>query len=150
MKEWRKDGQTPMWELPGCIGYTWGTEFYPRSEIKILADFDWNRYRELAANYGHHNRRLSVFLSTGPISIEVGTHANIGKIIDQLPTVTVYVVHSDYGLPDGEPRSDSAYIFFLADGAKRTDFLASITALRAALDKDFKSLTDKGQQYSRR
>ena len=145
MKEWDKDSQAPMWEFPGCIGYTWGTEFYPRSEIKILADFDWNRYRELAARYGRHTRRLSVLLPTGPLTIKFGAHANIGKIMDQLPTVTVYVVHSDYGLSDGAPGSDSAYIFFLADGVNREDLRASITVLRAALDRDFKLLSDRAQ-----
>ena len=145
MKEWDKDGQTPMWEFPGCIGYTWGTEFYPRSEIEILANFDWNRYRELAARYGRHTRRLSVLLPTGPLIIKFGARTNIGNIMDQLPMVTVYVVHSDYGLPDGAPGSDSAYIFFLADGVNRKDLCANITALRAALDRDFKLLSDRAQ-----
>jgi hypothetical protein len=141
MKDWDKDYETPLGEYPGCIGYTWDGEFYPFSEINLLEDFDWSAYRELAGHRGGDDRRLSVILPTGPLTIEFGVYADIAEIMDQLPMVTVYVVHSDSGLPDGARASGSGYVFFLAAGASLADLHTSITALRVALDKDLKLLS---------
>ena len=145
MKDWDKDYETPLGEYPGCIGYIWDREFYPGSEINLLEDFDWSAYRELAGDHGGNDRRLSVILPTGLLTIEFGAYADIAEIMDQLPTVTVYIVHSDSGLPDGAPGSGSGYVFFLAEGASLADLHTSITVLRAALDKDFELLSANAQ-----
>jgi hypothetical protein len=42
------DYETPIEEWPGYLGHTWDQELFSGPELRELAQFDWDTYRELA------------------------------------------------------------------------------------------------------
>jgi hypothetical protein len=80
---------------------------------------------------------MNLILPTGTIKIAFSTYDGIARILDQLPTIKVYL---DNGPPDGGPASGGTCLFLIADGTNDLDSQASITALAEALKSDLGEL----------
>jgi hypothetical protein len=134
MEIWdNEDRETPIEEYSGYLGLTWDGTFLTQPELRPLQDFDFRKYSELADDHGGE-RRLDVHLPSGPITILFNPYDDIAHILDQLPTIKVYL---DNGPPDAGPASGGTCVFFIADGVSETDLRASIAALATALNSDF-------------
>ena len=106
---------------------------FPGDELRQLAKFDWSAYRDLAPK---DNREISLDLASGRKLIKFDVYCDVAQLLDALPSIDV--VH-DSGLPDDGPASGSRYIFCLADGTNLEALEADLSALVAALQKDFGS-----------
>jgi hypothetical protein len=94
------------------------------------------KYSELVDEHGGE-RRLNIALPSGKITILFHVHDSIAHILDQLPTVNVYL---DNEPPDAGPASGGTCVFFIAAGVTDADVEVSIAALTTALKSDFASL----------
>ena len=71
------------------------------------------------------------------ITILFDAYDDITRILDQLPTIDVYV---DSGPPDAGPAAGGTYLFFAGESVRNVDLQASVVALATALKLDFASL----------
>jgi hypothetical protein len=90
-----EDRETPIENYPGYLGLTWDGTFLAQIELRPLQDFDIMKYSDLVDEHGGE-RRLDVSLPSGPIKISFNAYDDIAHILDQLPTVKVYL---DNGRP---------------------------------------------------
>jgi hypothetical protein len=137
MEIWDNDDrERPIETYPGYLGLTWDGDFHAQPELKPLHDFDLMQYSELVDDLGGE-RQLDIVLPSGPMAILFSAYDGIASLLDQLPTVKVYL---DNGPPDAGPASGGTCLFFIADGVSERDLEASIAALASALKSDFASL----------
>jgi hypothetical protein len=132
------DQETPIEEYPGFVGYTWDGEFRPGPELKVLGDFDWSTYWELADNY-ENPRRIVLSYTPKDIECTVGAYEDIAHLLDQIPSLTVMY---DNGPADAGPASGTGYVFFIADETSVETLVADMSRLRAGLDADFQELLE--------
>ena len=76
-------------------------------------------------------------LATASLTILFSAYDDAARILDQLPTVNVFL---DSGPPDAGPASGGTCVFFIADGVSGRELEASIIALATAVRSDFASL----------
>jgi len=130
------DYETPIEEYPGYRGLTYDGTFLAGTALQTLTTIDLLKYSELVDEHGG-DRRLDVALPSGDVSILFRAYDSIAEILDQLPTVKVYL---DNGPPDGGPASGGICYFFIADGVTETEPEASIAALATTIKTDLASL----------
>jgi hypothetical protein len=134
---WENDDyERPIETYPGYLGLMYDGSFLPEQELRPLEGFNLTRYSELVDEHGG-TRQLNLILPTGTIKIAFSAYDDIARILDQLPTIKVYL---DNGPPDGGPASGGTYLFFIADGTNDLDLEVSITALAEALKSDLGEL----------
>ena len=124
------DYETPIEEWPGYLGHTWDQELFAGPELRELAQFDWDAYRELAPT---DVREIALDLASGRKVIKFDVYSDIAELLDALPSIDV--TH-DSGPDDAGPASGSGYIFCLANGSGLKALGSDISALVAALKSD--------------
>lgn len=137
MELWSDDDyETPIESYLGYLGLYFDGSFSAETELKPLQNFDFRKYGELVEEHGGP-RQLEVHVASGPIKITVRAYDGIVELLDQLPTVTVYL---DNGPPGAGPASGGTYVFFMTEGVSEADLRQSIDGLALALQADFDSL----------
>lgn len=137
MELWSDDDyERPIESYPGYLGLWFDGSFSAETELKPLQNFDFRKYGELIEEHGEE-RQLKVLIASGVIGITVRAYDGIVELLDQLPTVTVYL---DNGPPDAGPASGGTYVFFVTEGVSEADLRQSIEGLAVALRADFNSL----------
>ena len=99
-------------------------------ELRELAQFDWDTYRELAPT---DVREIALDLASGRKVIKFDVYSDIAELLDALPSIDV--TH-DSGPDDAGPASGSGYIFCLANSSSLKALGSDISALIAALKAD--------------
>ena len=136
MELWESDDrERPIETYPGYLGLSYDGSIDLQPELAALEDFDFQEYNNFVE--GNGRRQLSVALSSGTFSIVLEDSADISNILDQLPTVKVYL---DNGPPDAGPASGGICLFFIADGTSEDELKVSIAALATALKLDLAAL----------
>ena len=125
------DDERQIETYPGYLGLYFDGSLSAQAELRPLESFDFPRYRELVEEHGQ--RQLRVPLAYGAVTIVVSDCCDIIEVLDQLPTVTVYLGKS---APDWGPASGGIHIFFVRDGVSGPELEASINALADALKTD--------------
>ena len=137
MELWSSDDyERPIETCPGYLGHYFDGDFHAETELQPLQSFDFWKYGELIDDQGRE-RRLTLTLASGVSEIAVSAYDGIVRVLDQLPTVKVYL---DNGPRDAGPASGGTYVFFTAEGVSESDLRESIDALALALRSDFGSL----------
>jgi hypothetical protein len=139
METWQSDDyERPLETYPGYIGLYFDGTFDPEPALQPLKDFDFTAYGRLIWKHERgRGHRLNVQLPTGPLTLLINEGDHLPDVLDQLPTVKVYV---DEGPLDGGPASGGTILFFIADGVSEEAVKASIIALACALKVDLASL----------
>ena len=117
-------------------GHYFDGDFHAETELQPLQRFDFCKYGELIDDDGGE-RQLRVPLASGISEITVSACDGIVHVLDQLPTVKVYL---DNNPPDAGPASGGTYVFFRADDVSDSDLTESIDALALAMRSDLASL----------
>jgi hypothetical protein len=137
MEVWKNDDyERPIETYPGYLGLTYDGDFLAQPELLPLKEFDLRTYSELVDEHGG-TRQVKLRLPTGPITIQFNAYDDISNILDQLPTVKVYL---DNGPPDAGPASGGTCLFFIADDVGEFELKTSIAALATALKSDLCAL----------
>ena len=129
------DDDTPIEAYTGYIGHTWDWDFYPGSELEVLASFELQEYLERFRS--GEARRLVLRKLPEVITCEVSEYGGWPQILDQLSSITACF---DEGPPDAGPASGAGHVFFISDGVTTERLINEVTSLRQALDDDLQQL----------
>jgi hypothetical protein len=121
-----EDPDRPIETYQGYLGlYHDGSVSY-EPELSALERIDFNKYRRLLDEMGE-TRHLQLELPSGTLTLVIDGDQAVGDILDQLPTVDVYI--------DGP-----FLLFFAAEGVAAGELVVSIAALTAAVEADLSRL----------
>ncbi len=125
----------PVEETPGYVGHIFDEFMIFSDGLLPLKGFDFHLYGQMADELDALQRDKEVDFGAGPVKIRFDAYS-IQEIVTSIPCVdAIYDCPPDQG-----PAGGAGHIFLLDEGALLAQATACAEVLRAALDKDFKSL----------
>lgn len=130
------DPEVAIEETPGYLGHIFDGYVSFGPELRLLGEFDWENYCNIASELDVFERTLNLDLAGDSLTFKADPSC-VNEFLDKLPSIeAIYDCPKDQG-----PASGSGYVFVLKDNWRSNISLEEqVNSLREALELDYEKI----------